>query len=75
MNSDENIARAVGTAVGLFPKEMIDLLTSNKIVIDAENYDTNQLVDAVFTGLHSSQKFNSDFSNFLKENQEAIRNF
>lgn len=70
---EESIAKAVGRSVGLFPKDMVDMLTKHTIVVDAQNYNTDQLVDAVFSGLHSSKGFNADFVKFLTDNADALR--
>ena len=36
--------------------------------IDAQNYDTNKLIDSVFAGLVNNYKFNTEFSNWVINN-------
>lgn len=73
MGQDEALARAVGTAVGAFPKQIAAMLTRHAVVLDAPNLTIDGLVDAVYSGLHSSMGFNNDFTSFLAANASTLR--
>lgn len=72
---EQNIAKAVGLSVGLFPSEVASLLNDNGVVLDAQNLNSDQLVDAVYTGLHTSSSFNTQWVEFLKTHSEELSNY
>lgn len=74
-NIEKNIAtlsKLVGDAVVFFPQEVASLLNSNGVTIDAQNYNTDQLVSAVIDGLYSSESFKIAFFTFLSQKNEFL---
>jgi hypothetical protein len=66
-NIENNIlalSKLIGDAVAFFPKDMASLLNSTGVTIDAQNYNTEQLVSAVVDGLYSSESFRISFFTF-----------
>jgi hypothetical protein len=70
--NEEFLAKLIGQSVGLYPNEIATLLNQNGVTIDAENFDTNQLIDAVFNGLRKNVSFNSAFSVWVDKNQDKL---
>jgi hypothetical protein len=68
----EQLIKAFGITIGLFPIEIQSLLTKNGVVVDATNLNLNQLVDATFNGLESSVSFRNDFTDLYNANEELI---
>lgn len=72
MEKSKLLAYVIGRTVAIYPNQIKAMLLKNAVVVDAENYDTTQLVDAVADGLISSESFRSDFDLFIQENKEVI---
>jgi hypothetical protein len=70
--NQEQISKLIGQSVGLYPMEIAILLNQNGVTIDAENFDTNQLIDAVFNGLRKNVSFNKAFSIWVDKNQDKL---
>ncbi len=66
MDAVDATTKIVGFTVAFFPKEVALMLNKNGVTIDAENYNSQQLVDATIDGLVSSPSFLKDFSNFVE---------
>lgn len=66
MDALNSTTKIVGVTVAFFPKEVAMLLNKNGVTIDAENYNSQQLVDATIDGLVSSPSFLKEFSNFVE---------
>jgi hypothetical protein len=74
-NIENNIAtmsKLVGDAVAFFPEDIALLLNTNGVTIDAQNYNTDQLVGAVIDGLYSSESFKIAFFTFLASKNEFL---
>ena len=69
MNKIEATAKIVGITVAFFPNEVAMMLNKNGVTIDAENYDSEQLVNATIDGLVSSPSFAREFSDFVERNK------
>lgn len=72
MSEQEVLAIIIGRTVVLFPKEVAEMLNKNAVVVDAENYDVSQSIEAVTNGLVSSESFRNDFTSFVEANKESI---
>ena len=72
MDNTKLLAIVIGRTVAIFPNEIKAMLIKNAIVVDAENLNTSQLVDAVIDGLMSSESFRNDFGLFIESNKEII---
>ena len=68
MTNEEMLPIIIGTAVGRYPMQIANLLNDTGVTIDAQNYDTNKLIDSVFAGLVNNYKFNTEFSNWVTNN-------
>lgn len=66
------LVKAIGVTIGLFPKEIASLLTKNAIVVDAQNLNTSELVEATFGGLNKSISFRNDFNDLFNANEKLI---
>jgi hypothetical protein len=62
-------SQIVGITVAFFPNEVAMMLNKNGVTIDAENYDSEQLVNATIDGLVSSPSFAKEFSDFVERNK------
>jgi hypothetical protein len=69
MDVAETTAKIVGVTVAFFPKNVAMLLNKHGVTIDAENYNSEQLVSATIDGLVSSPSFLKDFSDFIELNR------
>lgn len=69
MNKVEAIGKIAGITVAFFPQEVADMLDKNGVTIDAQNYDSNELVSATIDGLVSSPSFAKEFSDFVERNK------
>lgn len=59
----------VGVTVAFFPKQVAEMLNKNGVTIDAENYNSDELVNATIDGLVSSPTFLKEFSDFVERNR------
>ncbi len=69
MDALNSTTKIVGVTVAFFPKEVAMLLNKNGVTIDAENYNSQQLVDATIDGLVDSPSFLKDFSDLIERNR------
>jgi len=72
MTTEEMIPIVIGTAVGRYPMEIANLLNSTGVTIDAQNFNSDELINAVFSGLVNNAKFNSEFSFWLTSNIDKL---
>jgi len=72
MSEQEVLAIIIGRTVALFPMQVVGLLQKNAVVLDAQNYNVSQLIEAVVSGLSSSESFRNDFASFVEANKELI---
>jgi hypothetical protein len=69
MDNVKATSEIVGVTVAFFPKQVAEMLNKNGVTIDAENYDSEQLVSATIDGLVSSPSFLKEFSDFVEINR------
>lgn len=69
MNKVDTIGKIAGITVAFFPQEVANMLNKNGVTIDAENYNSEQLVSATIDGLVSSPSFAKEFSDFVELNR------
>jgi hypothetical protein len=72
MTTEEMIPIVIGTAVGRYPMEIANLLNSTGVTIDAQNFNSDELINAVFSGLVNNAKFNREFSFWLTSNIDKL---
>ncbi len=72
MSEQEVLEIIIGRTVALFPKEIAEMLNKNAVVLDAQNYNVSELIEAVTNGLVSSEYFRNDFALFVEANKELI---
>lgn len=71
-NNIETLSKLVGNSVAFFPEDIANILNSNGVTIDAQNYNTDQLVSAVIDGLYTSESFKIAFFTFLSQQKEFL---
>ena len=64
------LSKIIGNSVVFNRNEVISMLNKNGVTIDAENYNSQQLIDAVIIGLSTSQSFIVDFEKFVLSDGE-----
>lgn len=69
MDAVKATSEIVGVTVAFFPKQVAEMLNRNGVTIDAENYNSDQLVSATIDGLVSSPTFLKEFSDFVESNK------
>ena len=69
MDAVKATSEIVGVTVAFFPKQVAEMLNRNGVTIDAENYNSDQLVSATIDGLVSSPTFLKEFSDFVERNK------
>jgi hypothetical protein len=72
MDALESTTKIVGVTVAFFPQEVAFLLNKSGFTVDAENYNSEQLVDATIDGLVSSPKFLKEFSDFVELKRQEV---
>jgi len=72
MTTEEMLPILIGTAVGRYPMQIANLLNSTGVTIDAQNFNTDELIDAVFSGVVNNAKFNREFSFWIKSNIDKL---
>jgi hypothetical protein len=69
MDALESTTKIVGVTVAFFPKQVANMLNKNGVTIDAENYNSEQLVSSTIDGLVTSPSFLKEFSDFVELNR------
>lgn len=69
MDAVKATSEIVGVTVAFFPKQVAEMLNKNGVTIDAENYNSERLVNATIDGLISSPTFLKEFSDFVELNR------
>lgn len=69
MDAVKSTSEIVGVTVAFFPKQVADMLNKNGVTIDAENYNSEQLVSSTIDGLVTSPSFLKEFSDFVELNR------
>jgi hypothetical protein len=72
MDALQSTTKIVGVTVAFFPQEVAFLLNKSGFTVDAENYDSQQLVDATIDGLVSSPTFLKEFSDFVEFKRQEV---
>ena len=67
MIDEETIAKINGNSVGMYPKDIENMLVSNKVLAPAPQYTIDQLVDGVLIGLNESPSFSEEYSSWLEQ--------
>ena len=62
---EELISAIIGKTIGLYPTEVAYLLTKNGVVIDADTFNTDQLISATFNGFNSNPTFKEELASFV----------
>lgn len=74
MNDVQKLAYIVGRTVGLFPEDVRTSLEQSGVVVDAKNYNDEQLLEASLNGLRTSPKFMKMFSELVEGKKDALLN-
>lgn len=65
MTQDELISGLIGKTIGLYPNEVINLLTTNGVVVDANALGLDQLIMATFSGINTNPVFKKELGEFI----------
>jgi hypothetical protein len=68
------LSKIIGNSVVFNRNEVASMLNKNGVTIDAEKYNSQQLIDSVISGLNSSQSFAKDYFS-LVSNKEYLNAF
>ena len=63
------LSKIIGNSVVFNRNQVVSMLNRNGVTIDAQNYDSNELVSATIDGLVSSPSFAKEFSDFVERNK------
>jgi len=64
---DENLlAKIIGSSVGTYPEEVLDMLIKNGIVLPSPDYTVDQLVTSVLQGLNKNEVFLNEYGMWLE---------
>lgn len=66
------LAKLVGTTIGLYPNQVANLLNKSGVTVNAEKLPFDKLIDATISGLSKSPSFLKDFEAFFNANEETI---
>lgn len=69
MDAVKSTSEIVGVTVAFFPKQVANMLNKNGVTVDAENYNSEQLVSSTIDGLVTSPSFLKEFSDFVELNR------
>lgn len=69
MSNEEKVSVVIGKTIGMYPKEVINLLTKNGVVVDADSLDLDQLILATFSGVNTNKTFKNELGKFIDEKQ------
>jgi hypothetical protein len=67
MTEEQKLSEAIGVSVGMYPKEIADMLVRNKVYAPAPNYTTSQLVKGVFIGLNQNPSFAKEYASWMEQ--------
>ena len=67
MIDEETIAKIIGNSVGMYPKDIENMLVSNNVLAPAPQYTIDQLVDGVLIGLNENPSFTQEYSSWLEQ--------
>lgn len=60
------LAKIIGSSVGTYPNDVLDMLINNNILLPFDNYTTEELVDSVLLGLSKNEPFLIEYSYWLQ---------
>ena len=67
MINEQTLSEAIGASVGMYPKEIADMLVRNKVYAPSPSYTTNQLVKGVFIGLNQNPAFTNEYASWMEQ--------
>jgi hypothetical protein len=67
MIDEEKLAKIIGNSVGMYPKDVENMLVSNNVLAPAPQYTIDQLVDGVLIGLNQNTNFTKEYSSWLEQ--------
>jgi hypothetical protein len=70
--NEQKLISLVAYSVGLFPKEIADMLNNNGVLINANPSNSKELVKGVFQGINSSESFRRSFIDFYLKNNSKL---
>jgi hypothetical protein len=67
MIDEETLAKIIGNSVGMYPKDIENMLVSNNVLAPAPQYTIDQLVEGVLIGLNQNPNFTKEYSSWLEQ--------
>jgi hypothetical protein len=64
-NIEQTVSKLIGKTIGLYPNDVINILTKNGVVIDANALDLDKLILATFNGINTNPVFKSELAKFI----------
>jgi hypothetical protein len=70
--NEQKLISIVAYSVGLFPKEIANMLNNNGVLINANPLNSEELTKGVFQGINSSESFRRSFIDFYLKNNSKL---
>lgn len=67
MIDEETLAIIIGNSVGMYPKDIENMLVTNNVLAPAPQYTLDQLVKGVFIGLNNNPSFAQEYTSWLEQ--------
>ena len=67
MIDEQTLAKIIGNSVGMYPKDIENMLVSNNVLAPAPQYTIDQLVEGVLIGLNQNPNFTKEYSSWLEQ--------
>jgi hypothetical protein len=67
MIDEETLAIIIGNSVGMYPKDIENMLVTNNVLAPAPQYTLDQLVKGVFIGLNNNPSFTQEYTSWLEQ--------
>jgi hypothetical protein len=64
---EQMLSNIIGSSVGMYPKDVANMLVNNKVFAPAPDYTLNQLVKGVLIGLNKNPSFTKEYSSWLEQ--------
>lgn len=64
---EQMLSKIIGASVGMYPKNITDMLIRNNVLAPAPEYTLDQLVEGVFIGLNQSPNFAQEYASWTEQ--------
>lgn len=66
MVDEKLLAKIIGSSVGTYPEDVLDMLIKNGIVLPSPDYTIDQLVTSVLQGFNKNEAFLNEYGLWLE---------